>query len=109
MESLVLLIHFELGEMPLSVNLLGLGLILFEEQKILNHQSVHVRGHEASIGILRRADDRFSADIEAGVDDYGTAGQIGKGGNEFMEARIPVPVNRMDACGKVNMGNRRDL
>src|SRR4051812_12757590 len=41
----------------------------FAQDKILEHQRVHVRGEETTIRVLRRANDRFAANVEASIDD----------------------------------------
>ena len=45
------------------------------DDDVFEHQHVHVGGQEAAVGVLRRADDRLAADVEAGVDEHGAAGQ----------------------------------
>src|SRR5262249_32896781 len=42
------------------------------QHAVLEHQGVHVRGQEAAIGILRCADDRLTAHVEARVHQNGT-------------------------------------
>src|SRR5213595_3941945 len=38
-------------------------------------EGVHLGAHEAEVGVLRGAHDRLAADVEARVDEHGTAGQ----------------------------------
>src|SRR5688572_11570086 len=56
--------------------LLESGLRLLVEQERAEHQVVHLRPHEAAVGVLRGADDRLAAYVEAGVYDHSVAGQL---------------------------------
>ena len=44
--------------------LFPLGLILFEENAVLEHQNIHICSHETAISVFRGADDGFSPHIE---------------------------------------------
>src|SRR5438270_3895951 len=44
-------------------------LIFLQQDEVLEHERVHVRTHEAAVGVLGCADDWLAADIERRVDD----------------------------------------
>src|SRR5512145_2907126 len=52
---------------PVEV-LVQLGLALLAQDLVAEHEDVHVRSHEAEIGVVRRADDRLAPHVERGVD-----------------------------------------
>ena len=61
----VRLVEFELGQIfhapvPLRVH----GHLFFAQHEILQHQRVHVRGQETTVGLLRRADDRLARTLK---------------------------------------------
>lgn len=41
------------------------GLVLFQQHASTQYEAVHVCGHETTVGVVRKADDRFSPDIKA--------------------------------------------
>src|SRR5262245_56586001 len=49
-------------------------LVALREQIGPQHQIVHVRAHEAHVGVMRRADDRLAAHVERRVDQERHAG-----------------------------------
>ena len=48
--------------------LVPLRLVLLRDQEIFDDEIIHLRPHKAAIGIVWGADDRFSTDVEGGVD-----------------------------------------
>src|ERR1700736_6934290 len=49
-------------------------LVLFPQNTRLQDEDIDLRPHEAAITVLRRADDRFAAHVEARIYDDRTAG-----------------------------------
>src|SRR5262245_57577824 len=62
-------------ELILVVELQRFGLPRLLEVAVADRERVDLRAHEAAEGVLGRADDRFAAHVEAGVDDHRTARQ----------------------------------
>src|SRR5262249_8564554 len=60
-------IRFEMDPVDPAERLL---LILLAQDRITDHEQAELRSHEASECILRGADDRLAAHIEAGVDEH---------------------------------------
>src|SRR5438132_7382864 len=58
-------VELELRQILVDVVLFRVGLFFLAEHVVAEHEDVHVRRHEAPIRILRRADDRLAADVEA--------------------------------------------
>ena len=83
------------------------GLILPAEHAVLDHQQVHVGGQQAAVGVLRGADNRLAADIEAGVDDHAAAGLFFEFPHQPVETAVPLLVHGLDAGAHVHMGDRR--
>ena len=83
-------------------------LLLLEQHEVLEHQRVHVRRHEAAVGVLRRADDRLAADVEAGVDDDRAAGLLLEALEQPVVAAVPLGVDGLDARRVVDVRDRRD-
>src|SRR5438552_15855956 len=58
-------------ERLLPVSGLGIGrLIGLQQDAILEDQDIHPGPHEAAPAVLRRADDRFTTDVEARIDEH---------------------------------------
>src|SRR6185369_4411576 len=63
-------------------------LIFFLDQEIAQHQVIHVRAHETKIGMFRRADDRFPANIERSIDDHRATVPVGVGPQQPVKNRM---------------------
>src|SRR5438132_1412476 len=50
-------------------------LVLLVEQVMAEHEVVHVRAHEAQVGVVGGADDRLAPHVDRRIDDDGHAGQ----------------------------------
>jgi len=61
------------------------------------HQVIHIRPHEAAIGVIGGADNWFPLDIEARIDDYPVARLVLECPQKLPEARIGLPVYRRRA------------
>ena len=51
-----------------------LGTLLLGQHQVAHDQVVHLRTHEAPVGVFRRCNYRLTADIKRGIDQHGTAG-----------------------------------
>src|SRR5262245_7969132 len=71
---------------------------LLVEHEVFHHQHVHVRGQEASNGILRCANDWLSTHIETRIDEHRTTRQPVKGLQESVETRVSFFVHRLYPC-----------
>ena len=78
------------------------------DQAASDHEGVHLRGGEALPGVLRRADDRLAADVEAGVDDQRAAGLGVERFEQLVEAAVPRGIDGLHAGGVVDVRDRRD-
>src|SRR5690606_35490507 len=68
------LVEFECRYVRLPFRFARRWLLFLVQDAILHHQHVHVRGAEAPVGVVRRANDRFTADIETGIYENTTSG-----------------------------------
>src|SRR5436190_18620270 len=74
-------------ELVLVVDREGAVLVLLAQEAVADDQGVHLRAHEAAERVLRRADDRLSPDVEAGVDEHRAAGALFELGKQGVVAR----------------------
>ena len=72
-------------------------------------QHVDVRGHEGLIRLLRRADDRIPSEVDARIHDHGAAGLLAIPHEELVVETVALRVDRLDARGIVDVGDRRQL
>src|SRR5437763_1492042 len=77
--------------------------IVFEQDKTLKNQRIHVRRQEAAQGILRRTDNRLAADVEAGVDEHGAAGPPIERLDQPIETRMPIFVDGLHTSAVIDM------
>src|SRR5688500_18423261 len=75
---------------------------LLQQNRVLQHEAVHLRGHEAAVGILGRTDDWLPTDIEAGVHDVRTSGQLVEPLHQAMETSVALGVRGLRARGVVD-------
>jgi len=85
----------------------GPGKVAFLQHAIFQHQRVHVGAAEAIDGVLRRAHDRLAADIEAGVHEHRTTGQVVKSDEQAMEYGVPFRIHRLHAGTEIHVRDRR--
>ena len=81
------------------------GLVVFSHQLVSNHQYVHVRKHEATVGIRGVMDDGLSTHVETSVDKHWASRQSVKGTEDCMKAWGPYGINSLHACGVINMSD----
>lgn len=84
-------------------------LVFFSEEAIADRQGFNLGSHEAAEGVFRCADDRFAADIEAGIDDHRAAGRMFEGFNQIVIARVGVLMGCLDPRRIVHVGHRRNV
>src|SRR5438034_5734158 len=58
------------------------------QEAIAHRERLDLGAHEAAERVLRAADDRLAAHVEAGVDDHRAAGLLLELGDEVVEARV---------------------
>src|SRR2546421_1251382 len=89
--------------------LLECGVLRFLAQETVAHRErLDLGAHEAAERVLRAADDRLAAHVEAGVDDHRAAGLFLVPGDELMEARVGLLVHRLHARRVIDVRDRRD-
>jgi hypothetical protein len=81
------------------------GLVFLSHQLISNHQYVHVRKHEATVGIRWVMDDGLSTHVETGIDKHWASRQSVKGTEDCMKAWGTCGINSLHAGGIINMGD----
>ena len=69
------------------------------DDEILDHQHVDARGLEAAQRVLRRADDRLAAHVEAGVDEDRAAGPLVRASRRAYSLTASSPRLAPDASG----------
>ncbi len=105
----LVLVQLKLGKVALHVDPLCPRLVFLEKQKPLHDQSIHVSGHKAGMCILRRAHDGFTSDVEAGVDQDGTASLFLETSKQFMVRPVPFPIDGLKSHRIVDVGHRWHL
>src|SRR5262249_45845347 len=63
-------------------------LLGFAQHAIANHEQLDLVTHEATERVLRRADDRLAAHVEARVHQRAAAGLLPESGDQRVKARI---------------------
>ena len=84
-----------------------MGLLLFSEEKIPHDQVIHFGPHETAISIFRCADNGFSPDVEACIDDHAITGALPKDIDQLPVTRIGLLVDRLDPGGIIDVGDGR--
>jgi hypothetical protein len=64
---------------------------------------------KAAVGVLGRTDDRFAADVEAGVDDHGAARLLLEASQQSVVPAVPPCVDGLQPSGIVDVSDRRQL
>src|SRR5262245_54927681 len=72
-------------------------LIALDQVEVADREGIELGPHEAAKGILRGVPDRLAANIEAGVDQHGTAGLGLEAGEQCVEARVGLGMNGLNA------------
>ena len=101
------LVEFEFF-LPVAVFFQGF-LLFFIEHEIFQHESIHFRAHETTVGLFRGTDNGLPANIEGGIDQYRALRGFFKLPDQFIEPGIGFGVNRLDAGRIVHMRDRRNL
>ena len=83
-------------------------LISFEEDKILQNQTVHVREEETPERILRRIHDGFSADVETCIHKNGTSSALVKAPQQSVKPPVTVFIHGLNPGRIIDMGYRRN-
>src|SRR5215212_9178150 len=73
-----------------------------------DHECVEGRGPEALDGVARRADDRFAARVERGINQYRYPGLPLERGDEVVVEGVLRAGDRLDTSGAVDVTNGRD-
>ena len=79
------------------------------QHAVSHDEHVKLIPHKATKSIFRRTDDRFAANIEAGVHQDRAAGQLLKSTEQFVKQWIGIAVHGLDAGRVINMCHRRDF
>src|SRR5215213_1091491 len=80
----------------------------FEQQMIAHHEGINVRKHKTAIGIIRRAHNRFAANVETGIDDDGAARTPVKLVHHRVEQSMTLSINSLNSRTVIHMRNRGD-
>src|SRR5580765_3278476 len=87
----------------------AIGGAILDDDEVLEHERVHLRSHEAAIGVFRSADDGFAANVEARVDEHRASGQVKKRRHHSMELGISLPIDCLHSCTVINVGHGRNV
>lgn len=74
-------------------------LLVLLQHAVADHEQIECVAHEAAEGVFGRADDRFAAEVEGGVDQDRAAGLSLGGAQQLVKARISIAVHGLDARG----------
>ena len=69
-------------------------LLFFIQHKIFQHESIHFRTHETTVGLFRGADNGLPANIEGGIDQYRALRGFFKLPDQIIEFRIGFGIDR---------------
>ena len=94
---------------PLAPTFRPTRLLALQQDEIAQRQHVHLGAHEAAIGIGKRTDNRFSADIKGRVDDQRATRPPLEGLNQVIKDRMVLALDRLNASRVVDVCNRRDI
>src|SRR4051812_9333685 len=78
------------------------------QEAVADRERLDLGAHEAAERVLRAADDRLAAHVEAGVHDDRRAGLALEARDQIVEARVGFLVDGLDACRVVDVRHRRD-
>src|SRR5262249_39671508 len=84
-------------------------LLFFQEQAVAQYQGIHLRSHETSVGVIRRAYDGLAANVERGVDYDGASGQFLESLDEVVVLRVIVTCYRLYTSRIIHVRHRRDI
>ena len=73
-------------------------LLGFEQQVLTYGKGIHVGHHKTAVGVHRCADDRFTANIEAGIDHDWASGQLIESRQHSMQHRVAFGIYCLDTC-----------
>src|SRR5437879_5552256 len=76
------------------------------QETVADRERLDLGAHEAAERVLRAADDRLAAHVEAGVDDHRAAGPVFELGYELVEPRIGFAMHRLHARRVVDVRHR---
>src|SRR5437764_580863 len=94
-------------ELSLPIRLFHkLRLLALIEHTRLEHQVIHLGPHEATITVLRRADDWLATHIETGIDNHRTAGAPAKRFYDFPIERIRFTPDSLNPRRVINVSDR---
>src|SRR6266699_1648397 len=80
-------------------------LLLLVEDVVPEHQVVHVRPHEAEVGVVGSAHDGLAPDVEGGVDDDRHPGEPAELGDEVVVERALRAGDRLEPGRVVHVGH----
>src|SRR5262245_55612139 len=72
-------------------------LVALDQVEVAHRERIELGPHEAAESILRSVDDRLAANIEAGIDQHGTAGLGLEAGEQRVKTRIALGMDGLDA------------
>ena len=78
--------------------------MVVEHDALMSHR-VELGPHEATEGVLRRADNGLAAHIKAGVDQDGAAGFRLEAAEQRVEARVDFGMDGLDARRIIDVGH----
>src|SRR6266536_3835374 len=84
------------------------GLLLLVVDEVPENQVVHVRPHEAQVGVVGCADDVLAPDVEGGVDDDRHPGEAAELRDEVVIEGAFRPGDRLEPRRVVHVGHRGD-
>src|SRR5438128_1965647 len=101
-------VKLELSKMGLATRHALLGVATrFMDDEVGQHQRIHICRREATISVLRCTHNRFAANIETGIHQNGTIGELMKFAEQPVQSGIAPLVYRLDAGAVVYVRYRR--
>src|SRR5690348_18476151 len=91
-----------------------LGYFVLGDDNIPKNEQVDVRCQKAAQSVLGSANNRFTADVEAGIDEHGAAGLSLENFQQVIKAAMALLVDSLNACAVIDVrdggdGRTRDV
>src|SRR5207245_11719583 len=78
------------------------------EEEVFHYQVVDPGAHEANVRLLGCADDRLTTHVERSIYQYRAPGQCLEAANQLMEARIVLPMHRLNPRRVIDVRDSRN-
>src|SRR5688572_5599259 len=96
------------GKILLTLHGRARRLLVLAENAMFEDEDVHVGGNKATVGVLRRGDNRFSPYIETGVDDERATRLPVEFAEQAIKTAVTLFIDGLDPRRPIHMCDRRN-